>query len=135
MIGPVGGPISKPRPYIALAGARSCKMKRSAITAPAIDIGVDAPIPAKNRKAISSPVDVAKIHAILKAVNMTLEMFITHRRPYISDNGAKTRGPSAQARRYMVRVRAKTVSDLMLYFFAISGKPGAMIELARGLGE
>src|SRR5688572_5337425 len=101
MIGPVGGPISKPKPYIALAGALSSKMKRSAMTAPAMDIGVDAPIPAKNRKAISSPVDVAKIHPILNAVNMTLDMFITHRRPYISDNGANTRGPSAHARRYI----------------------------------
>lgn len=127
--------MSKPRPYIALAGARSCRMKRSAITAPAIDIGVDAPIPAKNRKAISCPVDLAKMHAILNAVNMTLEMFITHLRPIISDKGAKTSGPSAQARRYMVRVRAKTVSDLMSYFLAISGKPGAMMELARGLNE
>ena len=56
----------------------------------------------------------------------------TQTRPYISERGAKNRGPRAKDRRKMLRVNARIVEFVIAYFKAMSGRPGAIMELARG---
>lgn len=54
-------------------------------------------------------------------------------RPYISERGPRNSGPIANERRKMLRVNAITVVLVMPYFKARSGRPGAIMELARGV--
>jgi hypothetical protein len=75
----------------------------------------------------------AKIQAKEKAKKNRFEKCKTHVRPYISERGPTTKGPTANASRYMLRVSAIKVGFVMLYRVAISGRPGAIILDANGL--
>lgn len=57
----------------------------------------------------------------------------TQARPYISERGPRNRGPMAKDRRKMLRVNPRTVGFEIPYFEARSGRPGAIMELARGV--
>jgi hypothetical protein len=57
----------------------------------------------------------------------------TQVRPYISERGPMNSGPMAKDRRKMLRVNARIVGFVMPYFEARSGRPGAIMELARGV--
>jgi hypothetical protein len=57
----------------------------------------------------------------------------THTRPYTSDKGAANNGPMAYDRTKILNVNAKTVESVMPNFIAKSGKPGAIMALAKGV--
>jgi len=57
----------------------------------------------------------------------------TRARPYISDNGARKGGPTANDKRKILKVIAVIDGFVMPYFMATSGKPGAMMELPNGV--
>jgi hypothetical protein len=61
-----------------------------------------------------------------------MKVLRTHARPYTSDKGAANKGPMANDSKKILRVNAIIVGFVMPNFMAISGKPGAMIELAKG---
>ena len=65
-------------------------------------------------------------------VMTTCGALLTHVRPYISDNGAKNRGPNANESRNMLRVMAVIVSLTVFSCSAILGRAGDMMALARG---
>lgn len=75
--------------------------------------------------------DVQHLEAVRRSCGETRGH--THVRPYISERGPRNRGPMAKERRKMLRVNAMIVVFVMSYFKAMSGRPGAIMELARGL--
>lgn len=103
----------------------------------------------RNRNAIREPALGAKAHTRLKTRNAAFDMCKTyntvsmkdlisrdsqrtHFRPYISDKGPNSSGPSAYARRNIVRVMFRIVILLILSLSWICGKAGAIIELDTG---
>jgi hypothetical protein len=133
---------------IAIAAARSFAVKRSPIVPAESATGAAPAKPARNRKPIKEPTVGENAHPRLNARRKRLLMWYTHKRPYISDIGARTRGcemirkyfdwalteltERAKERRNMTSVRAIVVGSVSPYFIAISGSPGAIIELANG---
>jgi len=60
---------------------------------------------------------------------------LTHVRPYISESGAKRRGPVANEIRNMESVMARIVSLAILKWVLMSGRADAIIELASGVAN
>lgn len=105
----------------------------------------------KNRRPIRAPVVGANAHPMLNAKEnmlpiwntyvrgyisegnaLTENMLVTHVRPYISDIGARKRGPIAKESKKILSVIASIVSLVIPYLIATSGKPGAIMEDANG---
>jgi hypothetical protein len=95
--------------------------------------GVDPAQPAKNRSTISILREELTAQAIVNMRNVAHEIMYTHRRPYISDVGAITRGPTANPRTYMdttisLRITLEEPNSLIT-----SGTAGANMDEASGL--
>lgn len=133
MTGPTTGPIKGPTKYTAIAEARSLSEKMSLTTPPLHATGALPTKPARNRKTRKDEVFRDKAQPRLNARKKRFAKWRTHKRPYTSDKGAANKGPIANERMRMLRVKAVTVGSVMPYFMARSGNPGAMIELANGV--
>jgi hypothetical protein len=61
-------------------------------------MGVDPKQPAKKRNTIRESREGAKAHATVKMTKPTFEILYSQYLPYISDKGAKIKGPIAKPR-------------------------------------
>lgn len=97
-MGPTAGPSRGPRAHIAIAFARCCGGKMSAIVPAPIVIGAAPAQPANTRKAMSMPMLLLTAHAIVKMTNKALQTWYITNLPYSSDRGAMKSGPMAKPR-------------------------------------
>jgi hypothetical protein len=65
--------------------------------------------PARKRKARNMPVLLLRAQPIVKPMYMMLQTWYMTSRPYSSDRGAMTGGPTAKPHRYIDTVRVVTV--------------------------
>lgn len=106
-----------------LVGATAIK-DRLILTA----VGALAPKPLMRRNMINCVVERLKPQAMLKTKYSKLLACRIAMRPYISESGARKRGPTAQASTKVERQSWVLTSSWISKSLAIAGKHGAMIE-------
>lgn len=145
-IGPIAGPMNGITLYTAVADPRSFFLQQSLKTPPPIypaalaskspletldsshtACGALPPRPLKNRNARICCFEVANPQTVL---NTRYTIFADCRittRPYISDSGARTKGPSAYASRKIDMTRYRSMPEVMVKSLAIWSRAGATI--------
>ena len=120
-------------PKRAIPAPRLSCARRSEMEAPPNVTGQTPKQPAKNRNTINCSMLLATAHAMVKMMKNTLQTTYTGYRPYISDKGEMTKGPTAKPRMYIETTSSAIVVALVRNSRRTSGTPGANMLDASGV--
>lgn len=102
------------------------------MTPPPMVIHPEPPIPDKKRKTMSEPMFGANAQPICQMTKKQLAPVSTMRRPYISESGERSIGPTAYPRTKTETAKAAKISESLPKSMLMKPTPGANIEEASG---